>query len=102
MAWIGFVKKDETWLNLLSVMWKERQVSLQGDYMQTVKRVIDNKRRYAPERGACRRFAVKDSKGGIPLAHEFAKQSVILLYALHTFVCVDVKCRCHQAIVKYV
>ena len=45
---------------------------------QTVKRAADNKRRYAPEEGSIPPVLLSGvSKGVPPLAHDFAKQSVV-------------------------
>ncbi|WP_373125186.1 hypothetical protein, partial [Blautia producta] len=48
------------------------------DYTQTVKRAADNKRRYAPGEGSIPPVLLSgESKGACPLAHDFAKQSVV-------------------------
>ena len=45
---------------------------------QTVKRAADNKRRYAPGEGSIPPVLLSGvSKGVPPLAHDFAKQSVV-------------------------
>ncbi len=48
------------------------------NYMQTVKRAADNKRRYAPGKGHSVCLLWGYPKGAAPhLAHDFAKQSVV-------------------------
>ena len=48
------------------------------NYTQTVKRTADNKRRYAPGEGSISPVLLSGvSKGACPLAHDFAKQSVV-------------------------
>ena len=48
------------------------------NYTQTVKRAADNKRRYAPGEGSIPPVLLSGvSKGVPPLAHDFAKQSVV-------------------------
>ena len=48
------------------------------DYTQTVKRAADNKRRYTPGEGSIPPVLLSgESKGACPLAHDFAKQSVV-------------------------
>ena len=48
------------------------------NYTQTVKRAADNKRRYAPGEGSIPPVLLSGvSKGACPLAHDFAKQSVV-------------------------
>jgi len=45
-----------------------------------------------PERAAYRRFVVGDFKGACPLAHDFAKQSVVCYTLCQRC---RFKCRCH-------
>ena len=48
------------------------------NYTQTVKRAADNKRRDAPGEGSIPPVLLSGvSKGACPLAHDFAKQSVV-------------------------
>ena len=66
--------------------WKNGKISCKKgclgqftrNYMQTVKRAADNKRRYAPGKGHSACLLWGYPKGATPhLAHDFAKQSVV-------------------------